>query len=175
MKTKKLLSAALSTALMACLCACTQKTTEKKGVPASATVQDYPYTIKHPDNWEVGNPANTLVVLNSLKAWEQGKMDESLKNFGDSVRVQFDGVDKKMSNDSLKVFLGAGWNKSIKIKMDDWESVISKDKSEEWVTIWYRQLWETPQGVKDSTDVINDLQLKNGKIVRLSEHTRKFH
>jgi hypothetical protein len=59
--------------------------------------------------------------------------------------------------------------------MYDWESVISKDKSEEWVTLWYSQKWETPKGAKDSTDVIDDLQLKNGKIIRLSEYTRKTH
>ncbi|MDQ6889125.1 MAG: hypothetical protein M3Z56_02435 [Bacteroidota bacterium] len=59
--------------------------------------------------------------------------------------------------------------------MQDWESVISKDKSEEWVTIWYRQKWEDMNGRKDSTDVVNDLKLKNGKIMRLDEYTRKLH
>jgi len=104
-------------------------------------------------------------------------MDESLKYFGDSIRVQFDGMDKKMSNDSLKAMLTNGWNsyKTVKERMEDWESVISKDKSEEWVTLWYTQSWETREGVKDSSAIINDLQIKDGKIIRLSEHTRKLH
>ncbi len=82
-----------------------------------------------------------------------------------------------MTNDSLKVFLTNGWNsyKTVKIKMGDFESVISKDKSEEWVTLWYTQSWETKAGVKDSVSTINDLQIKDTKIVRLSEHTRKLH
>ncbi|MEO5893138.1 MAG: hypothetical protein ABIQ31_23005 [Ferruginibacter sp.] len=179
MKTKKsLLPAALSFVLIiAGLCGCTEKTAEKKETSASAIAENYPYTIEHPDNWEVGSTANTLIALNSLKAWEEGNMDESLKYFGDSVRVQFDGMDKKMSNDSLKVMLTQGWNnyKTIKEKMTDWESVISKDKSEEWVTLWYTQIWETKKGVKDSVDYVNDLQIKDGKIIRLSEYTRKLH
>lgn len=144
---------------------------------AASAPMNYPYTIEHPDNWEMGSNANTMVVLSSLKAWEEGKIDESLKYFGDSVRVEFDGPDKKMSNDSLKVMLTSGRNnfKSISIKMHDWESVISKDKSEEWVTIWYTQTWENAKGAKDSSVVINDLQLKNGKIIRLAEYTRKLH
>jgi hypothetical protein len=143
----------------------------------TATPVNYAYTIEHPDNWEVGSTANTAVALNALKAWEDGKLDESLKYFGDSVRLQFDGLNKKLSNDTVKVILTNARNnyKTVKVKMYDWESVISKDKSEEWVTVWYTQSWETNKGVKDSVDVINDLQLKNGKIVRLSEYTRKLH
>lgn len=176
---KLLLQGALSFALItAGFSACTEKTTDKKEAPAAAaSAENYPYTIQHPDNWEVGNTANTMTSLKCLKAWEEGKMDESMKYFADSVRVQFDGLDKKMSNDSLKAMFTGGWNtyKTVKIKMEDWESVISKDKTEEWTTLWYTQSWETKEGVKDSISVINDLQIKGGKVVRLSEHTRKLH
>lgn len=152
-----------------------KKDSAKANTPASA--MNYPYTIDHPDNWEIGNNANTLAVLNSLKAWEDGKMEETMKYFADSVRVQFDGLDKKMSNDSLKAMFTASRNsfKSMHVKMEDWESVVSKDKSQEWVTLWYTQHSETKKGVVDSSDIINDLQLKNGKIVRLDEYTRKLH
>ncbi|MDI3319254.1 hypothetical protein [Pinibacter soli] len=169
---------------LACSCNNTQTTTKEAAKDSTSsttastpTSMNYPYTIEHPDNWEVGNTANTMTSLSALKAWEDGKLDESLKYFSDSVRLQFDGLDKKMSNDSLKVILTNARNmyKTIKVKMYDWESVISKDKSEEWVTLWYSQTWETPKGVKDSADIINDLQLKNGKITRLSEYTRKLH
>lgn len=144
---------------------------------ATASALNYPYTIEHPDNWEIGSATNTMIALSSLKAWEEGNMDESLKYFGDSVRVEFDGIDKKMSRDSLRTMLTGGRNayKALKVKMDDWESVIAKDKSEEWVTIWYTETFETTAGVNDSSAVINDLQLKDGKIIRLSEYTRKLH
>lgn len=169
--------------LTAIACSCNNMQTPPKDATkdstaaTAATPVSYAYTIEHPDYWEVGSTANTAVALNALKAWEDGKLDESLKYFGDSVRLQFDGLDKKLSNDSLKVILTNARNnyKTVKVKMYDWESVISKDKTEEWVTVWYMQSWETTKGVKDSVDVINDLQIKNGKITRLSEYTRKLH
>lgn len=143
----------------------------------SATPRNYPYTIDHPDNWNIGSSDNTLIALSSLKAWEDGKMDESLKYFADTIWLQFDGLDKKMSNDSLKAMFTGGRNnfKTIQEKMQDWQSVISKDSSEEWVTIWYKQVWETKKGIKDSSAIINDMQIKNGKIIRLTEYTRKLH
>lgn len=170
--------------LTALACSCDNMQTPPKeptkdtaAAAATSTPANYAYTIEHPDNWEVGSAANTAIALSALKAFEDGKIDECLTYFGDSVRVQFDGLDKKMSRDSLKVLFTNSRNnyKTIKVKMYDWESVIAKDKSEEWVTLWYSQTWETTKGVKDSADVINDLMLKNGKIVRLSEYTRRTH
>ena len=59
--------------------------------------------------------------------------------------------------------------------MRDWESTISKDKKDEWVTIWYIQHQEANDGKADSAEIINDVELKNGKIIRLAEYTRKMH
>jgi hypothetical protein len=65
--------------------------------------------------------------------------------------------------------------KNILIKMYDWESVVSKDKSEEYVTIWYKQIWEDMKGNKDSASLVNDIKMKNGKITELDEYTRRYH
>lgn len=151
--------------------------TDTSGTEAVAQKMDYPYTIDHPDNWEMGNNQNTMTALSALKAYENGNVDESMKYFGDSIHLQFDGLDKKMSNDSLKSMFAKGRSnyKSMEVKMDDWESVISKDKKDEWVTLWYRQKWEDTNGKKDSADIVNDLKMKDGKIIRLDEYTRKLH
>ena len=145
--------------------------------PPTPVAVNYPYTIDHPDNWDMGSKENTLVALNALKTFSSGDIAECMKYFGDSAQLRFDAFDKKMSNDSLKSMftkLRSGF-KSIDVKMDDWESVISKDKSQEWVTLWYRQKWEDSKGKKDSADYIDDLRIKDGKIVRLDEYTRKLH
>lgn len=144
---------------------------------SSTSMPAYPYTIKNPDNWETGSSANSMAVLTSLKKWEEGNMDESIKYFADSVRLQLDGLDKTLSRDSVKTMLAGLWNsyKTVNIKMGDWESVVSKDKKEEWVTLWYTEYMETKNGVKDSVAVINDMQLKDGKIIRLDEYNRKLH
>ena len=65
--------------------------------------------------------------------------------------------------------------KNLSVQMYDWESVISKDKQEEYVTFWYRERWEDMKGIKDSIDLINDLKMKNGKIIGMDEFARKLH
>lgn len=160
------------------LSSCTKKAETTKNETAEATAKmDYPFTIKKPDNWEVGSSDNTMIALKALKSYEDGNLDETIKYFGDSVELKFDGIDKKVSNDSLKAFLAEGRSnyKTIKERVEDWESVISKDKTEEWVTIWYTNITENKAGVKDSTATVNDIKLKNGKIIRLDEYTRKLH
>ena len=152
-------------------------TNDTTATAANVQKMNYPYTIDHPDYWEIGSQQNTLKALNSLKAWENRNMDESLKYFGDSIHIQFDGTDKMVSNDTLKAMFNesASIAKNWSIKMQDWESVISKDKKEEYVTLWYREYHKNRQGVKDSADIINDLKMKDGKIIGLDEYTRKLH
>jgi hypothetical protein len=151
------------------------KDTTASAAPAAS--MNYPYTIDHPDNWETGSAQNTMNVLTSLKAWENKNVDESISYFGDSVHIQFDGLDKKMPRDTLKAIFNEGADavKSRSIKMYDWESVISKDKKDEYVTLWYREYWEDLKGNKDSLDVVNDVKMKDGKIIGLDEFTRKLH
>jgi len=143
----------------------------------AASHPNYPYTIKQPDNWQTGSSENTMVALGALRAYEDGNVAESMKYFGDSVHLQFDAMDTTLSNDSMKTMFTKERSelKNMNVKMDDWESVISNDKKEEWVTLWYRQSWEDMKGKKDSADIVDDMNIKNGKIVRLDEYTRKLH
>jgi hypothetical protein len=161
---------------------CDNQATETKESPKDSTApapvaMNYPYTIKKPDNWEIGSPQNTMTALTSLKAFEDGNVAESMKDWTDSVHLQFDAMDTTMAKDSALAMFTKVRNgyKSFSAKMDDWESVISKDKTEEWVTLWYRQSWEDMKGKKDSADIIDDMMFKNGKIARLDEYTRKLH
>lgn len=145
-------------------------------VKAVSEVQmNYPYTIEHPDYWQIGSQQNTMNALSSLKAWENNNLDECLKYFADSVHVQFDGLDKMMSADSLKkMFTPPATVKNHSIKMQDWESVISNDKKDEYVTLWYRQYTNYMNGKQDSVDVINDIKMKDGKIIGLDEYRRNL-
>ena len=155
----------------------TEATTDSTATTSPTEKIDYPYTIDHPDNWNIGSSSNTLTALTALKAFEDGNMEKSVSQFGDSVHLQFDALDTTLSNDGLKAMFTSLRNgyKSINVKMSDWESVVSKDGKEEWVTMWYKQIWEDNKGNKDSADYIDDIRLKNGKIIRLDEYTRKLH
>jgi hypothetical protein len=142
----------------------------------STDSMNYPYTIKNPDAWETGDRKHTMNVLKSLKAFETGNIDECATYFADSVRLRFDEMDQKVSNDSLKALFKRwrGADKSIKVEMGDWESVKNKISGEEYVSLWYNQSWEDMNGKKDSVSVMDDLKIEKGKIIELDEKTRKF-
>jgi hypothetical protein len=154
----------------------TEKPTEKT-LSTDTAKPMYSYTIKKPDNWDMnGSSKNTEVAFNALKAFENHKIDESLTFFGDSVMWKADYMDAKLSKDSLKAIFNSIWNEtaSLKIDMKDSESVISKDKKDEYVTIWYVQTATDKKGKTDSLALINDMKIVNGKIVELDEYTRHF-
>ena len=136
----------------------------------------YAYTIKKPDNWETGSSENSAVALSSLKAFENNKIDECLTYFADTVKWRADYMDGQYSKDSLKAMFTRSWSEmtSTKIDMHDFESVISKDKKDAYVTMWYVQTTTDKKGKTDSMAVINDLKIVNGKITELDESIRHF-
>ncbi len=155
-----------------------KETKEAATEPASTEKIDYAYLPSGhaPDNWDMGDQKNIAIVLKSLKAFETGNIEESLAGFADSVWWSSDNMDQKVSKDSLRAFFTEGWKNmaSVKIVMNDYESVISKDKKDEWVTLWYKQIVTDKKGNVDSMQVVNDAKIENGKITVLDETTRKF-
>ena len=72
---------------------------------ATATVEklDYAYTLEKPySDWQPGDQMHAVNVLKSLKAYENGDINNCVTAFGDSVELRFDGYREKMSNDSLR-------------------------------------------------------------------------
>ena len=151
------------------------KTAPKTDSTATPAVT-YAYSIKKPDNWEIGSSSNTAIALNALKAFENNKLDECISFFADSVDWKTDFLDHKFSKDSLKAVFVANWKDmaSLKVDMHDFESVISKDNKDEYVTLWYYQTTVDKKGKTDSMAVINDIKITNGKIVSLDEAFRHF-
>lgn len=129
-----------------------------------------------PDNWDRGDMKNVALVLKSLKAYETGDVEGTLAAFADSVWWSFDYFDQKISKDSMRTMFTDLWKNmaSVKVVMSDYESVISKDKKEEWVTLWYKQITTDKKGQVDSISVVDDVKIENGKITVLDEKSRKF-
>jgi len=146
--------------------------------PMESTAEvSYPYTLDKPyKNWQPGDKKNTVIVLNMLKAWETKNVRECASYFGDSVDLYVDYFHKVIRHDSLPTMLEHSWQDyaSVNLKMDDWESVISEDKKDEWVTVWYKQTWTDKKGKMDSLAVVNDAKISNGKIVVFDEKVRHF-
>jgi hypothetical protein len=136
----------------------------------------YAYTVEHPDPWQWGTKANTQMVLNSLKAYEDGNIEESVKNFADSVKLEFDNYSAKVSKDSVEAMFKRhrATEKNLKIKMDDFESVKSNDGKYQYVSLWYKQIWEDEKGKTDSVEMMDDVRIENNKITLLNEKTRRL-
>ena len=138
----------------------------------------YAYNLKGSpnDNWDRGDQKNVVLVLNCLKAYENNKIDEAISYFADSVQFAADGIDGKFSKDSLKAIMQTQRNsvKSLEIQMEDFESVISKDKKREYVSLWYKEKWTDNNGAMDSIFYMDDVRVSNGKILSIDEKARKY-
>lgn len=112
----------------------------------------------------------------ALKAYETGKVDESASYFADSMQFTADNIDVKISRDTLKSWFAGMWQntKSIRVEMNDYESVISKDKKEEFVTLWFKEIVTDKSGKVDSLAYVDDIGFKNGKIISMDEKTRHY-
>ncbi|MDQ6889124.1 MAG: hypothetical protein M3Z56_02430 [Bacteroidota bacterium] len=64
----------------------------------------------------MGSNENTMAALSALKAFESGNIDKAMKYFGDSVHVQFNGLDKTLSADSLKTMFTASRKNMKKLR-----------------------------------------------------------
>lgn len=136
-----------------------------------------PFALEMPyRNWAIGSNENAVAAMNSLKAFVDKDFTALAAGIGDSVELDFDLYQAKVSRDSAIKFFTAGrpMYNDLKIVMYDYVSVISADKKQEWVTLWYKQIWKNEKGVADSTNVVNDIRLENGKMVVLSEKTSRF-
>ncbi|HSU51546.1 MAG TPA: hypothetical protein VLJ41_13165 [Segetibacter sp.] len=136
----------------------------------------YAYTIPHPNQWELGDNNNIKIALNSLKAYENGNISAAFKDYADTVLIQMDGFDRRLSKDSLlALFLRERASiKRMGIVMNDFVSLRSKDGRNDYVSLWYKQLWEDQSGKVDSIECMDDLAFKNGKIILWNEKVRRF-
>lgn len=154
------------------MAACKQPETKATATANTAT-PNYPYTIKNPDYWLMDTShTNTMMALKAVKAFETKDSTGLQVTLGDSIEFNYDGGKfKGPSKEFTKMAMGmSAATKDLKIKMTDWEAVVSKDGKEEWVTLWYTQQWTDDKGKTDSVKLVNDFLIKKGKIARLDEY-----
>lgn len=138
---------------------------------------ELPYSKNSKYDWQF-NPdqKNEAIVLNVFKAMEDLDHETIGKHTADSIESNIDGVKFNGTREQImqlnKDFFAT--LKTLKVVPQDWRSVINKDKSEEWVSVWFRQYWEDQQGKKDSIKVFNDIKLAEGKITVWNEYLQHF-
>ena len=145
--------------------------------PAPAAEVTLPYSLSSPyHNWSIGSNENVAAAMNGLKAFVDNDFATLAAVTGDSLELNFDLLQTKLSRDSaMKFFADARkMYNDLKVVMHDYVSVVSSDKKTEWVTLWYTQSWKDAKGVADSVQVVNDIRLEKGKMVELDEKSSRF-
>lgn len=127
---------------------------------------DLPYTLESIPDWEKGDDNNVPIAMNFLKSYEV-KDYASLRTYmADSVNFTYDNGFFRGSREQMAKFLkNFRDNRSeVRIEMNDYETVKSKSKGQEYVSLWYKEFITDLQGKKDSAFVMDDYRVKNGKI-----------
>lgn len=165
------------------MASCNNAATKESGSDSTAnkttttTEPTLPFKLEKPyKNWQMGSTENVAAAMGTLKAFVDKDYAAMSGLIGDSLDMRFDYFQGKFTRDSaLKLFTAqrALYN-DLTINMYDYGSVISADKKDEWVTIWYKQSWKNEKGVADSLAIINDCKMKDGKMIELDEHIQHY-
>jgi hypothetical protein len=165
--------------LMAVLCfglfSCKQKPvdTVKTGTTEKLS---YPFTPRYSINWQPGDEKNALIVLNCLKKYVAGDLNGAFENIADTVTFIGDQFYFNGKKDSLiKIFTGIrGDFATLSKDFDSWMTTYYPDKKDTWVTLWYTERWTDKKGKKDSLYYVDDVRMRNGKILEYDEKIRRF-
>ncbi len=60
------------------------------------------------------------------------------------------------------------------MRMQDYESVRSKNRGEDWVSLWYTETTKPNGGKTDSTMVMDDIRIVNGKVAVIDSKMRRL-
>ena len=134
------------------------------------------YTMKYVSDWVPGDPHHAAMVMKALKGYETANINDTKQYFADSVTFIGDGYKFKVTRDSLISEFNkerAGY-KDFVVTMQDWESVKSKSRGEEYVTMWYMQKTTDMKGRKDSANYTDDVRIVNGKIALIDSKVQHF-
>ena len=143
----------------------------------TATEITLPFKLDKPyKNWQAGSNENVTAAMGALKAYVDKDFVALGAAIGDTLDVRFDYYQATLSRDSaVKMFIAQrGMFNDLTVTMYDYESVISADKKEEYVTLWYKETWKNAKGIADSINIIDDCKMKNGKMIELDEKVQHY-
>jgi hypothetical protein len=134
----------------------------------------YPFVPKYSVNWQPGDEKNAVLVLNSFKKYVDGDVKGAFESFADSVEFSADKFHFSGKKDSLLAMMipMRAAAASMTIDVDTWETVYYPDQKDTWVTIWCKQKLTDKKGKTDSVVLVDDVLVKNDKIVLIDEKQR---
>jgi hypothetical protein len=164
------------------LLSCNNEATETETVNTTtdSTVSNeninLPYTVERTPDWERGDNAHVSVAMNTLRAFEQNDMNTLQQYLADSVEFYTDNFSFKGSKDSMVKVMANMRNSldTIYVRMQDYESVKSKNRGEEWVGLWYVEAIKPKGGKLDSAMIMDDIKIVNGKVAVIDNKMRRI-
>jgi len=116
----------------------------------------YPYTPDYSHNFEIGSTKNAQTLLQLYKDWDNNTLENSKSSFADVDTMIFaDGTMFAGTRDSF--FTVAKQMRSQMTTMVDsvhaWVPLRSKDKNEDWVLIWTKEIATDAKGTKHSREL----------------------
>ena len=137
---------------------------------------DLPYQLTRIPDWEMGDDNNIPIAMNVIKCYE-AKDFVSLSNYlADTVIFSSAVGDFRGSKKEAVKFLKDLRDKRLEvtIEMNDYESVKSKTRNEEWVSLWYTETITDRTGKVDSAQVMDDYKIVKGKVALVDSKIRRM-
>jgi hypothetical protein len=168
---------------VALLTACNNEATVSSSADSSTTTAttmesqvSLPYQVERTPDWEMASNENTAIAMAALKSFETNDSSKIRSLVADSIEFYYDNGKFKGSRDSFVTMLTNYRNgyDNVSIKMLDYESVKSKNRNEEWVSLWYTETYKDKKGKVDSFMTMDDIRIENGKIKEIDTKARKL-
>lgn len=166
----------LSATLLACNNAPIEGGDKEEGENAKREEVNMPYKVADNPDWQPGSMANVAIAMNALKAYETNNIDAMQQLMADSVEFHVDNYSFEGSRDSLLQIMREQRDRysSVVVNMHDYESVKSKNRNQEWVGLWYTETATLKNGQVDSVFVMDDIQIRNGKVTEIDSKMRRL-
>lgn len=166
----------LASSLVACNNAPIEQDPEeaKRDSLENAQRTSMPYNVPNQPDWERGNIENVAIAMRALKAYETADLNAMQQLMADSIEFHTDNFSFEGTRDSLIQMMKMGRDRydSMTITMHDYESVKSKKRGEEWVSLWYTK---TQRGeTVDSLFVMDDMKIVGGKVAEVDSKSRRI-
>lgn len=167
--------------MMASLCACNSNEDRTKVDSASASDSaskntSYAYTASYSSDFEMGDAKNSSRILDLWKVWEDGDLTKGQQFFADSVEMYMaNGMVLRGSKDSMIATIQNYRNRytSMKCTVAAFLPSKSKDKNEDWVSIWGKEISIDKSGKTDSVQLQETWRLNNeGKVNLMYQYAR---
>lgn len=136
--------------------------------PKEEQRMNYPYMADYSSDFEIGDSKNVQTVLALYKDWDNNTLDNSKNYFADVDTMYFsDGGMYAGGRDSLIAMAKKvrGQMGSVVDSVHAFVALRSKDKKEDWVAIWTREISTNAKGKRTAKELHEVWRFdKDGKI-----------